>query len=48
MDLAGAWLEIPESTALVVRPGPDEMRPFRPRTDGVPRVAGASASSAPA
>jgi len=45
VDLAGAWLEIPESTALIVRPGPDEMRPFRPRTDGVPGAAPASASS---
>jgi glutamine amidotransferase len=45
VDLAGAWLEIPESTALIVRPGPDEMRPFRPRTDGVPGAAPASASA---
>ena len=46
VDLAGAWIEIPESSALIVRPGPDETRPFRPRTDGVPSVAGTSASSA--
>jgi predicted glutamine amidotransferase len=30
-DLPGAWIEIPESTALIVQPGPDEQRPFRPR-----------------
>jgi glutamine amidotransferase len=30
-DLPGVWLEIPESTALVVQPGADEQRPFRPR-----------------
>jgi glutamine amidotransferase len=30
-DLHGAWLEVPESTALIVQPGPDERRPFRPR-----------------
>jgi hypothetical protein len=27
----GAWLEIPESTALVIQPGEDEQRPFRPQ-----------------
>ena len=32
-DLPGAWLEIPESTVLIVQPGPDEQRPFRPRYD---------------
>jgi len=46
VDLAGAWIELPESSALIVRPGPDEMRPFRPRTDGVPAVAGASSAHA--
>ena len=30
-DLPGAWLEVPEATALVVQPGPDERLPFRPR-----------------
>jgi glutamine amidotransferase len=29
-DLPGAWNEVPESTAGVVRPGVDEMVPFRP------------------
>ena len=30
-DLPGLWHEIPESTVLVVQPGPDEQREFRPR-----------------
>jgi predicted glutamine amidotransferase len=30
-DLPGVWHEIPESTVLIVQPGPDEHRPFRPR-----------------
>jgi hypothetical protein len=30
-NLPGAWIDIPESTALIVQPGPDEQRPFRPR-----------------
>ena len=29
-DLPGAWNEVPESSAGVVRPGQDEMRPFQP------------------
>jgi hypothetical protein len=29
-DLAGVWHEIPESTVVIVQPGPDEQRPFRP------------------
>jgi predicted glutamine amidotransferase len=29
-DLSGAWNEVPESSAGVVRPGADEMRSFRP------------------
>ena len=29
-DLEGVWHEIPESTVLVVQPGEDEQRPFRP------------------
>jgi predicted glutamine amidotransferase len=30
-DLSGAWLEVPESTALVVESGAHEQLPFRPR-----------------
>jgi len=30
-DLAGVWDEIPQGTVLVVQPGADEHRPFRPR-----------------
>ena len=30
-DLSGAWLEVPESTALVVANGAVEQRPFQPR-----------------
>jgi predicted glutamine amidotransferase len=30
-DLAGAWNEVPESSYLVVQPGPDELHPFTPR-----------------
>ena len=30
-DLPGAWLEVPESTALIIQPGADEQRPFEPR-----------------
>ena len=37
-DLPGAWIEIPESTVLIVQPGPDEQRAFRPR---VPEAAAA-------
>jgi len=29
-DLPGAWLEVPESTAMVIQAGPDEQRPFEP------------------
>jgi predicted glutamine amidotransferase len=32
-DLAGVWDEIPESSALVVQPGADERRAFRPRVE---------------
>jgi glutamine amidotransferase len=40
-DLPGAWIEIPESTVMIVQPGPDEQRPFNPRyqpsaTNGAP------------
>jgi predicted glutamine amidotransferase len=31
-DLPGLWQEIPESTVLIVQPGADEQRPFRPRS----------------
>jgi glutamine amidotransferase len=31
-DLPGAWNEVPEAAAGVVRPGQDEMRPFQPIT----------------
>jgi predicted glutamine amidotransferase len=30
-DLPGVWQEIPESTILVVQPGPDEQHTFHPR-----------------
>jgi predicted glutamine amidotransferase len=30
-DLPGVWREVPESTALIIQPGPDEQQPFRPR-----------------
>jgi predicted glutamine amidotransferase len=30
-DLPGAWLEVPEATALIVQPGAEERLPFRPR-----------------
>ena len=33
-DLPGVWHEIPESTVLIVQPGPDEQRPFRPHYEG--------------
>lgn len=29
-DLPGVWLEVPESTALIIGPGQDERLPFRP------------------
>jgi hypothetical protein len=29
-DLAGVWDEIPEASVLIVQPGADELRPFRP------------------
>jgi glutamine amidotransferase len=35
-DLHGVWDEIPDGSALVVQPGPDEQRPFRP---SAPRTA---------
>jgi predicted glutamine amidotransferase len=30
-DLPGVWLEVPESTAIIVQDGPDDTLPFRPR-----------------
>ena len=30
-DLPGVWAEIPESTVMIIQPGPDESRPFEPR-----------------
>ena len=30
VDLDGLWKEIPEATVVIVQPGPDEQRPFRP------------------
>jgi len=33
VDLPGVWDEVPESSALIVQPGPDERRPFRPRVE---------------
>ena len=30
-DLPGVWIEVPEATALIVQPGEDEHRPFRPQ-----------------
>ena len=33
VDLPGLWDEVPESSALIVQPGPDERRPFRPRVE---------------
>jgi hypothetical protein len=32
-DLPGMWDEIPQSSALIVQPGSDERRPFRPRVE---------------
>ena len=32
-DLAGAWNEVPASTYGVVKLGPDNLKPFTPRTD---------------
>jgi predicted glutamine amidotransferase len=29
-DLPGLWIEVPESTALIIQKGPDEQRPFTP------------------
>jgi predicted glutamine amidotransferase len=37
-DLQGAWLKVPESTALIIQPGPDEQRTFTPRVPELDRV----------
>jgi predicted glutamine amidotransferase len=37
-DLPGIWIEVPESTALVIQDGPDEQRAFQPQ----PALAGAA------
>jgi glutamine amidotransferase len=40
-DLPGVWLEVPESTALVIGPGEDEQIPFRPNESAsAPTLAG--------
>jgi glutamine amidotransferase len=49
-DLEGVWKEIPESTVLVVQPGPDVQQPFHPRHDpahgnGAPEQRAAPATS---
>src|SRR3954469_13349355 len=44
-ELPGAWEEIPEATVLIVQPGPDEKRPFRPHVDAT-RANGAHALKA--
>jgi predicted glutamine amidotransferase len=44
-DLPGAWEMIPEATVLIVQPGPDEQRPFRPHVDAT-RTNGAHALQA--
>jgi predicted glutamine amidotransferase len=43
-DLPGIWNEIPESTALIVQPGEDEQRPFRPQRAAATGAATASAT----
>jgi glutamine amidotransferase len=45
-DLPGAWLEIPESTVMIVQPGPDEQRPFRPHHDEATASNGAPSPAA--
>ncbi len=35
-DLSEAWNEVPESSCGIVRPGADEIRPFRPESAAVP------------
>ena len=38
-DLPGAWREVPESTALIIKRGPDEQREFHPRVPSDARSA---------
>ncbi len=35
-DLPGVWNEVPESTVVIVQPGADEQRPFRPQRVAAP------------
>jgi glutamine amidotransferase len=44
-DLPGAWVEVPEATAIVVQDGADAMLPFRPRYSSS-EAPGASVSTA--
>ena len=37
-ELPGAWSEIPEATVLIVQPGQDETRPFRPHVEAAVSV----------
>jgi glutamine amidotransferase len=37
-DLPGVWNEIPDGSVLIVQPGPDEARPFRPRAPATTAV----------
>ena len=41
-DLPGAWREVPESTALIIKEGPDEERPFRPKAPRLSEAAPAA------
>jgi len=38
-ELPGAWDELPEATVLIIQPGPDQQRPFRPHV-AAPALAG--------
>jgi predicted glutamine amidotransferase len=44
-DLPGAWTELPEASLVIIQPGPDEQRPFRPHVDAA-RLNGAHAVGA--
>jgi glutamine amidotransferase len=45
-DLPGAWQEIPQATAVCVLPGGAlEQRPFVPRVEAPPPVAGSTATA---
>lgn len=41
-DLPGVWNAVPEATALVIQPGPDEFRAFRPQAPAPAALAGAN------